>query len=429
PGLPGGAPQAAVPHPYYAMMPPKPESALGRFFRTQGRKRYWRVFLLGLLAYFVVAQVLTNTANLHLVPLAILIASALVPVVFVIFCWEQSAFADMPPAVVGLTFLSGAILGLVIAAIVENALIQPSGAGNIDLGTAIIIGITEETAKVIAVVWFLRDRRLRSELDGLILGAAAGMGFAALETAGYGFVGFIGGFANAIQPGATITLLVESGIASMNHALLVRMALAAFGHGVWTGIVCAVIWRERGQSTFRLTPSVLVAFGIAIGLHALWDWSPLSNSITASTDPVTTFIVVFGWFLVVGAVGLLILRFLLREALERAKLGPMAPPPPPLLQALLASFSRRPQQPAWQPYAWPRNTGMPPMSGMGAIPSMQPQPPPQPQPPAAPMQSPPMWPVAQPPHAGAGQPAYCPRCALTYPPGTQTCSRCNGRLT
>jgi protease PrsW len=422
------APQGTAPHPYYAMVPPRHENALARFFRTQGSKRYWRIFLLGILAYIVVGQVLTSTDNLHLVPLEMLIASALVPVVFVIFCWEQSAFADMPPAVVGLTFLSGAILGLTIAAIVEPILLGSSASSNgIDLGSAILIGVVEETAKIISVAWFLRDKRLRSELDGLILGAAAGMGFAALETAGYGFAAFLTGFINtAQQGGGTLAILFDGGVREMNHELLVRMALAIFGHGVWTGIVCAVIWRERGQSTFRVTPSVIVAFFIAVGLHALWDWSPLTSMITASTDSVTAFVIVFGWFLLVGVLGLLILRFLLQESLERAKLGPMAPPPPPLLKALLASIGQRRQQSAWQSsYAWAQSASVPPAPGMPGIPGI----PPQSQQAAPPVQSPPVWPIAQGPNAGAGRPAYCPRCGLSYPPGTQTCARCNGRLT
>ena len=405
------SPVAGASHPYYTMMPPRRENALASFFKTQGRKRYWRVFLVGILAYFVVGQVLTTTDNLHLVPLEMLIASALVPVVFVIFCWEQSAFVDMPPAVVGLTFLSGAVLGLTIAAVVEPLLLpSTTGSGGVDLGSAILIGVCEETAKIIAVAWFLRNKRLRSELDGLILGAAAGMGFAALETAGYGFAAFLMGFINmAQQGGSSLAVLFSAGVSVMNHQLLVRMALAIFGHGVWTGIVGAVIWRERGQSTFRVTPSVIVAFFIAVGLHALWDWSPLASSITENTDPVTAFVIIFGWFLFVGVLGLLILRFLLRESLERAKLGPMAPPPPPLLRALFASFGRRPRQPSWQPYAWPQNVAAPPAPGM-------------------PPQSPPAWPVAQAPNAGAVRPAHCPRCGLSYPPGTQTCARCNGRL-
>lgn len=413
-----GMATAAAQHPYYAMVPPR-ENAFARMLKTQARKRYWRVFLLGILAYFVVAQVLTSTDNLHLVPLEMLIASALVPVVFVIFCWEQSAFVDMPPAVVGLTFLSGAILGLTIAAVVEPLLV-PSGAtsAGIDLSTAILIGVIEETAKVISVAWFLRDRRLRGELDGLILGAAAGMGFAALETAGYGFASFLLGFVDTAQQGGnTMAILFNGGVRAMNHELLVRMALAIFGHGVWTAIVCAVIWRERGQATFRVTPSVIAAFLIAVGLHALWDWSPLTSTLTNTTDTTTVLVTVFGWFLFIGLLGLLILRFLLRESLDRAKLGPMAPPPPSFIPALLTGkFARHPQQPP----SWQANVPLAPGSAMPAAspPPQQPQP-----------QAPPVWPIAQGPGAAPGKMAYCPRCGISYLPGTRICARCGGVLT
>ncbi len=335
---------------YFDAVARQPESRLARLLRTEVRKRYWRMFSLGLVAYLAVSLALLHTSNLHLVPLQMLLASALVPVVFVIFCWEQSAFADMPPAVVGATFMTGAIVGITIAALVEPLLLPLASRrsiGSIDLTTALLIGLCEETAKVVAVAWVLRDRRIRSELDGLILGAAAGMGFAALETAGYGFVAFLTNFEIAASNRAvTMQIAIDTGIHDMNVQLLLRMSLAIFGHGVWTGIVCAAIWRERGQSAFRLTPGVVVAFAVAVGLHALWDWSPVSALQPSQTDSsvalLAAWAIQIGWYLVVGAVGLFLLRFFLRESLQRAKLGPLAPPAAPVFQALLADTFGRP---------------------------------------------------------------------------------------
>lgn len=362
-----GAPPAMA-HPYYAQAAQRHENGIVTVFKTEWRKRYWRIFLLGIVAYVVVAKVLSATANLHLVPLVLLLASAVVPVVFVMFCWEQNALADMPLGVVAVTFLLGGVVGLTIAAVLEPVLLPQTGVTSITLQAAILIGLCEETAKVVCVLWFLRDRRMRSELDGLILGAAAGMGFAALESAGYGFVAFLRGFINSLATSQSTMLALEAGARQMNYQLVVRMALAIFGHGVWTAIVAAAIWRERRQSTFRLTPGVLVAFAIAVGLHALWDWSPLVNLLPDSTDPLAALAVIFGWFLFVGALGLYFLRFFLRESLRRAKLGPYAPPLPPLLAALLDEllhpFRRREPQSvyAYAPYpsAAPPQ-GMPPL--------------------------------------------------------------------
>jgi protease PrsW len=325
-------------HPFYDMMARRRENPLTRFIRTEWPKRYWRIFLLGLFAYIIVTQVLLITQNLHMVPLELLLASALVPAVFVIFCFEQNAFADMPFGVVSITFMSGAILGLTIAAVLEPLLLPPTIASGsaITLGAALLIGLCEESAKVVSVLWFLRDKRLRSELDGLILGAAAGMGFAALETAGYGFVAFLTGFTNSLSSNSSTVVAIDQGIHQMNYSLILRMALAIFGHGVWTAIVCASIWRDRRQKTFRLTFGVVLAFCIAVGLHALWDWAPFTQYLSTSTNQLEVFVVVVGWFVLIGGTGLFLLSFFFRESVSRAKLGPAAPRPKPLLRAVLA---------------------------------------------------------------------------------------------
>lgn len=336
-----------VSHPFYSIMVRRRQNLLSRFVQVEWHRSYWRVFLLGLVAYLIVTQVLLSTQNLHLVPLELMLASALVPVVFVIFCIEQNAFADMPFGVVSITFLSGAILGLTIAGVLEPLLLPPALiSGNaITFGAAVLIALCEESAKIISVVWFLRDKRLRSELDGLILGAAAGMGFAALETAGYGFVAFLTGFTSSLSTNSGTLVAINQGIHQMNQSLVLRMALAVFGHGVWTAIVCAAIWRDRRNSTFRLTLGVILTFAMAVMLHALWDWSPFTAYLTDATQPVVVVLVSFGWFLLIGSLGLFFLSFFLRESVQRAKLGPTAPPPPPLLKALiLATFKRASQQ-------------------------------------------------------------------------------------
>jgi RsiW-degrading membrane proteinase PrsW (M82 family) len=394
-------------HTYFEALVQQPESGLARILRTEGRKSYWRVFSLGLVAYFAVSLVLMHTGNLHLVPLQMLLASVLVPVVFVIFCWEQNAFADMPPAVVGVTFISGASLGLTIAAVVEPLLLPLAShraVGNIGLTTALLVGLCEETAKVVSVAWFLRDRRIRSELDGLILGAAAGMGFAALETAGYGFVAFLSGFGDAVNtPGATMQLAISAGIHEMNVQLLLRMGLAIFGHGVWTAIVCAAIWRDRGQATFRLTPGVAAAFAAAVGLHALWDWSPMTALLPSETSSsvavLATLVLQVGWYVVIGMVGLFLLRFFLRESLRRAKLGPLAPPPEPVFQALVADTFGSPAgagSDAAFGFVAPQASGI-----RGRAPALA---------------------------TARRRTAHCGRCGVSYSPDTPACPRCGGPL-
>ncbi len=454
----GGMAQAA-PYPY--PFPPQAQSSMSRFFSGLRTKWWWKVLLIGLGAYIIAAIVLGATDNPHLVPIVMLLASAIVPMTFITFCWEQKAFADMPLPVVALAYLGGGVIGLLIASVLEPILVPPSPTGGLSLGGAFVVGLVEEFAKVAPVLFFLRDRRLRTELDGIILGAASGMGFATFETAGYGFNSFLTGFLNVLgQSSGTVGGAFNSGIASMNSELVVRMALALFGHGVWTAIACAAIWRYRQQPVTRQLGNIAVAFFTSVILHMIWDGIP-----------------VLGWFFD-AVVGLLILRFFIWESLERAKLGPMAPPPPPLWVAVpnafrgsLARFglgARRqqptyaygyaapgmagyagygaqgygapgygaPQAPGQAPatpgYGAPGYTGgyaPPPPPTPGYTGGYAPPPPPTPgygAPVGAPMGQPnyPPQPMGQPGPQGNA----CPNCGVVNQPGAYMCQNCGARL-
>jgi RsiW-degrading membrane proteinase PrsW (M82 family) len=89
------------------------------------------------------------------------------------------------------------------------------------------------------------------------LGVATAAGFAGLETMGYGFV----------------SLLASKGnLGVLDEVLMVRGLTSPAGHIAWTGLVCAVLWRERlkaGHATFNWR--VGGAFATAVILHALWD--------------------------------------------------------------------------------------------------------------------------------------------------------------
>ncbi|HEX3722948.1 MAG TPA: PrsW family glutamic-type intramembrane protease [Nitrolancea sp.] len=330
-------------------------SSYGRWISQQVPRFYWRIFVIGLVAYFAASRVLSSTHNTNLVPLVTLLGSMLVPVTFVVFCWEQRAFADFPPTVVGLAFVVGSTVGLLAAAVLEPKFVIGAG-----FGAALIIALIEETAKASAALWFLGDNRRYREFDGLVLGAAVGMGFAALETAGYGFSFFLYGFvANAQSQGSTYDSALSAGIGQMIHVLDVRMLLAAFGHGVWTAIICATIWRERRESSApRLMSSFVPAYAISMLLGNLWGAAPggaaigravdrslanlrISSSVVAAYVGVVLLHAFWDvsdsylLYIIYGAIGLFVLRFLIDESLERARLGFEAPPPPPLPLSLL----------------------------------------------------------------------------------------------
>jgi protease PrsW len=58
----------------------------------------------------------------------------------------------------------------------------------------------------------------------------------------------------------------------LDEVLLVRGLTSPAGHMSWTGLVCAVLWRERvkaGHATVNWR--VVGAFLVVVVLHALWD--------------------------------------------------------------------------------------------------------------------------------------------------------------
>jgi len=300
-----------------AVARPRRESRFARWRRRNAGKYWWKILLFGLLIYLGATVLLAVTLATTLVPFVILLGGGVVPVAFVAYCWERGAFAEMPVGVLGLAFASGALVGLPVAVSLESMLVTP-----IPLVGMFTVGVIEEAAKALAIVWFLGDRRLRGERDGLALGAAAGMGFAALETAGYSFTFFLVGFGDSLAHRPSFASAIGDGLLWMTVVLLARMALAVFGHGVWTAIVCAAIWRDRGAATLRITWGVALAFGISAMLHGLWDSAGDLGPFSLAFWPLAAF------------AGLWLLRFFLREATDRATLGALAPAPDPLMKAL-----------------------------------------------------------------------------------------------
>jgi RsiW-degrading membrane proteinase PrsW (M82 family) len=121
----------------------------------------------------------------------------------------------------------------------------------------LLIGLIEESAKLIVPLIFYFVGRYRSEAAGIVLGVATAAGFAGLETMGYGFASLLSSKGN---------------LGVLDEVLLVRGLTSPAGHMAWTGLVCAVLWRERlkvGHATLNLR--VLGAFLTAVVLHALWD--------------------------------------------------------------------------------------------------------------------------------------------------------------
>src|SRR5215204_144790 len=216
------------------------------------RRHWFQIFVRGLVLLFLVERTLVATGNPNYVPSAILLGAFLVPVTFTTYLYERLPNWDAPLPPLAICFIWGGVLGTVVAGTLEYDVIRTLG-----FLPKLGIGVIEEGAKLILPLVFYFLGRYRSEAAGIVLGVTTAAGFAALETMGYGFVSLLGSKGN---------------LGVLDEVLLFRGLMSPAGHAAWTGLVCAVLWRERvktGHATFNWR--VGVAFATAVILHALWD--------------------------------------------------------------------------------------------------------------------------------------------------------------
>ncbi|GAA4719743.1 PrsW family glutamic-type intramembrane protease [Brevibacillus fulvus] len=209
-----------------------------------------RVFLLAALIYFGLYLGVDYFGNLNFLPGLITLGSFLVPFTLLIFFWEMNAPQNISIYKIIKMLFVGGILSLIAAVFIYDRI------G--DTHSSIMIGIVEEAAKVLVVLWFLRDRKYKYILNGLLIGAAVGTGFAAFESAGYAF---------------RVALFAD--LDSMYSIIFWRGVLAPGGHIVWAALSGAAICMVKGSREFSWSMlkdmRFLRIFAIVVILHALWD--------------------------------------------------------------------------------------------------------------------------------------------------------------
>jgi RsiW-degrading membrane proteinase PrsW (M82 family) len=255
---------------------------------------WWKVLLIGAAFYIVGLGALILTGNANLFPTVVMVGSFLVPVTYVAFFYEHRHLSELTISTTAMSLVYGGLLGVSAASILEPIFVQ-----KLDTVTAFVIALIEEFVKILGVLVVARRRQHSSEVDGIILGAAAGMGFAALESMGYAFSAFL-------ESNGSLSTTVG--------VTLLRGLFSPLGHGTWTAILAAVLFRESRDGRFRISLQVVGAYLVAVILHGLWDAVPAAlSAVTASGIDV-----LIGQVLV-GALGLSILWWRWREAVRLQK--------------------------------------------------------------------------------------------------------------
>lgn len=246
--------------------------------------------------YVLLLTAFLLTRNTNLFPTLAMVGSFMVPVAYVSFLYERRHLSRLTMPTVSLAFLYGGLVGILAA-----SLLEPFFISQINLGAILKIGLIEEFAKILGVLVIAHHRRHDSEMAGLILGAAAGMGFAALESNGYAF---------------TVFLKNHESISMAVVVTLIRGLLSPLGHGTWTAILASVLFRESENCCFRVNMQVIGAYLLVSFLHAMWDLLPL---VIFPSSPGLNIFIAEG---LVGIAGLGILRLRWREAVRLQTASP-----------------------------------------------------------------------------------------------------------
>jgi protease PrsW len=265
---------------------------------------FFRTLLVALGAYIVFVEAWQQFGNVKLVPGIIFVGSFAIPFATLILFFELNIRRNVSLYQVGrLVALGGA------AAIVVSLLGYQVASGlKLNWMGASVAGLVEEPGKLLVLAFVVNNLRYRYILNGLLLGAAVGAGFAAFESAGYAFLYLLQHMGVSMQTNGNYTLTLND-VDAMRQLIMSRGLLSPLGHIAWTAMSAAALWRVKGDAPFRLEmlkdPRFTRVFAAAVVLHMIWD-SPLDLPFD-------------GLYIILGAVAWIIVLGLVQEGIAELR--------------------------------------------------------------------------------------------------------------
>ena len=243
---------------------------------------FMRALIASVVIYWALHSGYRETNNLFLLPSMMFVGAFAVPISALMFFIESNVRRNISLYQIFRLLLFGGVAGVVWASLTWKFV----GDANNNYVTAILAGLIEEPVKL-AALWKCRSLlKHRYVHNGLLVGAALGAGFAAFESMGYAFVS-----------------LLKHGEMKMESVILIRGVLAPLGHIIWTAIVCASLWRVKGDSQFRFgmffDKRFLRLAALPVVLHILWDLPsiPVVDNVPLLRYPILGLI---GWIAVLS---------------------------------------------------------------------------------------------------------------------------------
>lgn len=215
-----------------------------------------RVLIVFLLSFGLLYICATEFQNLNAIPGLMFLGALAVPFSVLIFIFETNAPRNISIFEVSKMFFFGGTASLVLTLF----LFEMFPDTQLDYIGAIIVGLVEELGKLLAIAIFVRILNPKYILNGMLIGASIGAGFAVFETAGYAF---------------RFYLLSGGEISRLTDVLFLRGWSSIGGHVAWAAIIGAGLVMVKGENPFEFKLFSNVKFQkfffMPVILHAIWD--------------------------------------------------------------------------------------------------------------------------------------------------------------
>lgn len=282
-------------------------------------------FRLALIAGLAVLFLLYVTG---FVSAALVGASILVPVLYLIYLYEAQVYRDEPADVLGYTLGGGIVLGVVLT-LLTNYLSGPlpvvrlgRGGASINLGglllVTVLIPIVQEVVKPIPALILRNRQNFSATADGLVFGVAAGLGFSLAQSL-------------INLSGAITNLDVRTDPANWIYPLISTAILLPLLQGSATGLITTALWRMGSKP---LAGIAQVAVAVAVLGHIAFS---LGTQLIIATGVGQA--AWLGWQVLLAGGMLVYVRFLLHHALldEATGMGLVAVTCPNCHSSVMAS--------------------------------------------------------------------------------------------
>ncbi|SDW40624.1 Membrane proteinase PrsW, cleaves anti-sigma factor RsiW, M82 family [Marinococcus luteus] len=237
-----------------------------------------RVLLVLVITYLILYGCTLFFGSVLTIPGMIAIGSFAAPFALVVFFYELNAPRNISMLRVLQMFFVGGVASIFVTLILYSFI----PIGEIGFFSAIVIGVVEEVGKLIIIAYLIKKTQVKYILNGLLIGAVVGAGFAAFESAGYAL-----SFGLQYGTGVMIDVIFERGWLSIG------------GHVVWGAIIgAALLLVKRGgplQKKHLTDRQFLKIFIIPVLLHAVWD---MPIALFPDTRIVQLILIAVAWYLI-----------------------------------------------------------------------------------------------------------------------------------